>query len=155
MSKISSSIVEVCVFKKENSQVKYLLLHRTADEKVYPNLWQFITGSIEGNEKAKEAAIRELAEETGLKPESLWVVPYVLSFYNVEWDSVNLCPFFAVKVDSDSSIQISDEHDDFGWFSYDEAIQKLVWPSWREGLRIVNEYITRDRDSHTDIHRIF
>jgi dATP pyrophosphohydrolase len=155
MSKISSSIVELCVFKKESGKVKYLLLHRTVDEKVYPNLWQFITGSIEENEKAKDAAIRELAEETGLKPKSLWIVPYVLSFYNSEWDSVNLCPFFATEVHGDSLIQLSDEHDDFGWFSYEEAIQKLVWPSWREGLKIVNEYIIANKDIHSDIHQIF
>jgi dATP pyrophosphohydrolase len=154
MSKLSSSIIELSVFKIENNQTRYLLLHRTKEEKIYPNLWQFITGSIEGNEKAVEAALRELKEETGLKPKSLWVVPFVLSFYNAEWDSVNLCPFFAAEVDGKDIIHLSDEHDDFGWFSYDEAIKKLVWPSWKEGLRIVNDYIVRQGDS-AELHKIF
>ena len=122
MSLITCNLIELCVFKKESGQPRYLLLHRTKDEKIYPNLWQFITGSIEENEKAADAAVRELSEETGLKPKSIWVVPYVLSFYNADWDSVNLCPFFAAEIQDSRSVQISDEHDDFGWFTYDEAI---------------------------------
>ena len=154
MSNLNSSIIELSVFKIENNQPRYLLLHRTKEEKIYPNIWQFITGSIEGNEKAVDAALRELSEETGLKPKSLWVIPYVLSFYNADWDSMNLCPFFAAEVEGRDTIRLSDEHDDFGWFSYDEAVRKLVWPSWKEGLRIVNEYIV-DQGEAANLHRVF
>lgn len=154
MSHITCNIIELCIFKKENGQPRYLLLHRTKDENIYPNIWQFITGSIEENEKAADAAVRELLEETGLKPKSLWVVPYVLSFYNADWDSVNLCPFFAAEIQDSRSVQISDEHDDFGWFTYDEAIHKLELPIWKEGLRIVNEYIVLSGEG-ANLHRIF
>jgi 8-oxo-dGTP pyrophosphatase MutT (NUDIX family) len=154
MSILSSSIIELCAFKIENGQPLYLLLHRTKDEGVYPNIWQFITGSIEKNEKAADAALRELSEETGLKPKSFWVVPYILSFYNAEWDSVNLCPFFATEISIGSSVVLSNEHDHFGWFTYDDAIAKLVWPSWKEGLRIVHEYIA-GLPNTANMHRIF
>ncbi|MBI5475805.1 MAG: NUDIX pyrophosphatase [Ignavibacteriales bacterium] len=154
MSIISSSIVELCVFKIENNKAYFLLLHRTKEEKVYPDLWQFVTGSIEKNEKAADAALRELKEETGLLAKSFWVVPYVLSFYNAEWDSVNLCPFFAAEVDQSAAITLSDEHDDYVWFEYDAAIDQLVWPSWKEGLRIVHEFIINQSKSG-NMHKLF
>lgn len=154
MALISCNLIELCVFKRENDQPRYLLLHRTKEEKIYPNLWQFITGSIEGDEKAADAAVRELMEETGLKPTSLWIVPIVLSFYHADSDSVNLCPFFAAEIQERKSVKISDEHDDFGWFVYDEAISKLELPEWKKGLKIAHDYIACAGEA-ANLHRLF
>ena len=154
MSRVVGNLIELCVFKKEKGIPFFLLLHRTKDEKLYPNIWQFITGSIEDNENAVDASLRELAEETGLKAKSLWVVPYVISFYDAGWDSINLCPFFAAEVQADDSVRISDEHDDFGWYTYEEAIEKLPWPDWKEGLRIVHQYILADGET-AGTHKLF
>jgi dATP pyrophosphohydrolase len=42
---------------------EFLMLRRTRP----PNFWQSVTGSLRGGEGAHAAALRELAEETGLK----------------------------------------------------------------------------------------
>ncbi len=141
MAMIACKIVEVCVFKMVRRKPLFLLLHRAKDEKIYPDIWQFISGSIESNEKAADAATRELSEETGLSPKSFWVVPFINSFYDPGWDAVNLSPLFAAEVDKDSTPQLSAEHCEFGWYAYDEAMKMLVWPGQREGMRIVKEYI--------------
>ena len=143
MAQIVCKIIEVCVFKFENGRPWYLLLHRAKDEKLYPNLWQCVTGSIEGDEKAVEAAYRELMEETGMTPKAFWVVPFVNSFYDPEWDAVNLSPIFAAQVELGTNPVLSAEHFEFGWFSYEDALRKLVWPGQREGLRVVHDYIVR------------
>lgn len=143
MPLIAGKIVEVCVFKFEKDRPWYLLLHRSMSEKIYPNIWQFVSGSIEGDEKAVDAAYRELHEETGMTPKAFWVVPFVNSFYDPEWDSVNLSPMFAAQVETGSTPFLSEEHYEFGWFSYEDALRKLVWPGQREGMRIVQEYIVR------------
>ena len=141
MPLIAGKIIEVCVFKFEKDRAWYLLLHRSKDEKIYPNLWQFVSGSIEGDEKAVDAAYRELLEETGMNPKAFWVVPFVNSFYDPEWDSINLSPMFAAQVEIGDAPKLSHEHFEFEWFSYADAARKLVWPGQREGLRIVHEYI--------------
>lgn len=154
MPVLESKLIEVCVFKKEIKHPLYLLLHRAGGEKIYPNIWQFITGSIEDKERAVDAAIREVIEETGIKPTAIWVVPCVLSFYDANSDTINVCPFFAAEVNENISVQLSSEHDNFGWFTYDEAIHRLELPSWKEGLRIVNEYIVLSGEG-ANLQRIF
>ena len=141
MPAVKSEMIEVCIFRFINNQPEYLLLKRREDEKVYPGIWQYITGYIEDKEKAVEGAIREMREETGFQPVCFWIVPFVNSFYDAADDSLYLVPLFAAQVESGLSPHLSVEHTEYQWHSYREAFRKLVWPGQREGLRIVHEYI--------------
>ena len=143
MSQVACRIVEVCVFKFRQDKPLYLLLHRSKDEKIYPRIWQLISGSIEDGEKAYEAAFRELQEETGLRPLRFWVVPFANTFYDPDHDAVNVSPMFAAQVDEMSNPTLSREHEESGWFPVDEALAMLVWPGQRGGLQIVHQYITQ------------
>ncbi len=118
-----------------------MLLQRAANENIYPGVWQIISGSIDGSEKAFEAALRELKEETGFVPSQFWVVPYVNMFYDHKYDAVNLSPFFAAQVLPDAEPALSDEHQLHEWLPYDAALRRLVWPGQRAGLEIVQRYI--------------
>ena len=144
MSAIVARIVEVCVFRIDIAGPEYLLLKRSNDDKIYPGIWQWITGSMRDTESAAKAAVRELLEETGLKPRRLWVVPHVNSFYVEADDAVHLSPLFAVEVSSKDEPRISAEHERHEWCRFDQAREKLVWPGQRRGLEIVHEYIARE-----------
>ena len=96
-----------------------------------------------GHNIARDAALRELLEETGLKPSAFWVVPYLSTFYEHRSDAVHLCPMFAAQVRVGAQPALSSEHDAFEWCDADRAAKLLVWPGQREGLRIVHEYIVR------------
>lgn len=147
MPLIQSRIVEVCVFKFEGNRSRYLILHRSKDEKIFPNIWQFISGSIEEGEKAVDAALRELREETRLHPKAFWNVPFANSFYDHVYDVLNVSPLFAAQVDPGSEPLISSEHFEYGWFEFDEARRKLVWPGQRAGLQIVHEYVIKGEEA--------
>ena len=138
---IACKIIEVCIFKFERDQPWYLLLHRSKDEKIYPGIWQFVSGSIEGNESAVDAALRELSEETGISPKAFWVVPHVNMFYDPGYDAVNLSPLFAAQVEGGAEPILSAEHRTHEWMCYDEARRLLVWPGQRAGLDVVQTFI--------------
>ena len=154
MTGIVCRIVEVCIFRFLNDRPEYLVLRRSPDETVYPNLWQFVGGSIDDGERALDAALRELKEETGFVPTRFWVVPYANTFYDHFFDSVNVSPVFAAQVSPGKDPVLSLEHSAFEWLSYANARNCLVWPGQRLGLDIVNEYILGGKKAGilTEIH---
>jgi len=154
LSSFATQFVEVCIFKREQSTVKYLLLQRSSSEKLFPNIWQIITAKIEPNETAVQTAQREIEEETKLKPSALWNVPYVNTFYHLKSDTVNFIPFFCAEVDANALLQISQEHQAFGWFTLNEVKEKIVWPGQIRGVEIVHEFIAGKKEAEK-LSRIF
>ena len=138
---IASTIVEVCVFRFRKDAPEFLLLQRSPDEKIYPGLWQLVGGSIDDDEKAYRAALRELKEETGFVPMLFWVVPHVSSFYDPAYDSMNLTACFAAQVEPDSEPVLSGEHQRYEWLRFESARQRLVWPGQRQALLVVHDYV--------------
>lgn len=144
---IASNSIEVCVFSFVHDQPLYLLLRRAKEETLYPDLWQMISGSIEEGESASDAALRELREETGFTPTRFWVAPHVSMFYDAIGNVTNLSPLFAAQVAAGSAPKLSSEHQAYGWYSFDDAWRKLVWPGQKEGIRIVHEYIVKGTEA--------
>lgn len=138
--KIKSDLVEVHLFRIENNELQFLLLKRSA-HKIYPRLWQMVSGHIKKGETAVQTALRELQEETGLKPFRLWVAPNVNSFYSHDDDSITMIPVFAVQVKNDKVI-ISDEHSEFKWVNSKEVKIFLAWEGQRRSVDIIKEYFT-------------
>ncbi len=151
--KIIDDIIEAHVFRIIDGRLNFLLLKRAATEEVYPGLWQPITGRMHEGEKAWEAAIREIKEETGLSPESFWVVPNVNSFYNPVKDTASLIPVFAAKVAEDAEVVLSAEHDDYMWTTLEEALPLLAWPGQRRSADIIDRY-TRDEKFYFDLVKL-
>ncbi|MBS1903706.1 MAG: NUDIX pyrophosphatase [Bacteroidetes bacterium] len=134
-------MIQLHIARRLGGRTEYLVLHRSADEPVYPNCWQVVTGGIDPGETAVDAALREMLEETGLRPETMWAVPYVASFYSVKRDQVLNVPVFLALVDPDYDVILSEEHQAFEWLPLDAAIERLIFPTHKEGTTYVHTYI--------------
>ncbi|MGB2869212.1 MAG: NUDIX pyrophosphatase [Bacteroidota bacterium] len=141
MPSIASEIVEVCIFRLVRNEAQYLLLKRSAEDKLYPGTWQIVTGMIEGGEQSVEAALREVQEETGLRLKRFWTAPTVASFYDPTHDRIQLIPMFAAEIAPGQEPKLSSEHQEHAWLSLEQARERLVWPSQRKALNIVQKYI--------------
>ena len=145
MAELSIGMIQAYVYRREQGgDHQDLLLRRSPGERLYPGMWQMVTGRIEEGESALDTARREIREESGIVAERLVVVPYVASFYFVPDDAVHHVPVFACEAIGTEDVRLSSEHDAFDWLEYDEAWQRLVFPGHREGLRILREYLLLD-----------
>lgn len=141
MPKIEFNYIELHVF---NTATKKFLLLKRAPHKIYPATWQMITASCETGETTKQTASRELFEETGLKAEKLFSVPHVNTFYFDINDSICLSPVFLAYVSAES-VNISDEHTEYKWATYDEAVQQIHWPDQIESLNVIWRYLNDEK----------
>ena len=141
---ITVRIVDAYVFREVENKVQFLLLKR-AGTKIYEHLWQGVAGKIESGESASQAALRELDEETGLKPKRMFIADHVSKFYEEIGDRINLVPVFGIEVESEE-VRLSDEHTEFRWMDVDEAEQTLVWNGQKEGIRTVYEMLKSNDD---------
>ena len=118
---------------------RVLLLHRKPER---GNFWQPITGSIEDGETPMQTAEREIVEETGnrAEPEELGLQQsFMIESQYLE--ARHPAPIiaseigYAARLDGGVAIHMdNDEHDDFGWFSFAEAYEKIRWTDDREAL---------------------
>lgn len=141
MASVISNIVEVCVFRFHDSHPEYLTLKRSMDDTLYPGIWQIVTGTIHDGEKAFDAALREVEEETGLKPVGFWVVPHSNVFYDRAADAMHVSPMFAVQVGPEAEPRLSSEHSASVWLTSTDAQRRLVWPGQRRGIETVEQII--------------
>lgn len=132
---ISAGIV---TYYESHGKIEYLLLHYPAGH------WDFPKGKLEKGESNQEAAVRELAEETGIKEVS--IIPGFeesFSYFFADYDgqrahkTVN---YFIGKV-KDKKVTLSFEHQGYTWLPYEAALEKLTYENAKELLEKVQKFL--------------
>lgn len=127
---------------------RVLLLHRRPER---GNFWQPVTGTIEDGEAPVATARREIIEETG-RPAEPHDLGLAQSFMiESQYLAAKLGePVIASEIAFDASLDAKvpirldqAEHDDYGWFTFHEAYERIRWSDDREAL----EYLQRTAQS--------
>jgi 8-oxo-dGTP pyrophosphatase MutT (NUDIX family) len=132
-------LVACWLFRLAPDGIEILLIRRAAG-RPYAGLWQCVTGRLEPGERITAAALREVEEETGLRPDDLEVVfetELVNLFHEVLVDALMVEAVFAARVRPEATVTLSDEHDDQRWLAPAEAAQMVTWPAYERSIEAV------------------
>lgn len=111
---------------------KFLLLKRSQERNVHPGKWDFPSGAIEEKESPRNAALRELEEETGLRGTMLKSgEPFTVEAE----DGVFRVHPFLVKVDGEP--ELSREHEEYRWIDPEDLKKYDTVEGLREDLERV------------------
>ena len=134
---ITPHCISAYVVRQAPEGPRYLLIRRCG--KYLPGTWQMVTGGIEEGETASQAALREIQEETGLVPQSLYSADVVETFYMKSLDKITFVPVFVAFVEQMEVSLSPKEHDAYEWLSLEEAKDRLVWAEQRRVICQVHE----------------
>ncbi len=142
MIPISCTQVEVHVFRRRGKRLETLLIRRSP-ERSLAGVWQPVTGGIERGESAMQAAVREVREETGLRPIRWWALEQPASFYDIAADHVRIVPVFVAEVAWTDPVHLSHEHDRYAFMSLERARRTVLWATQRQAIdALVDEVLS-------------
>lgn len=110
---------------------KFLILQRSEERDIHPGKWDFPSGEVE-EEEPKNAALRELNEETDLKGT---VLRSGDSFHVETSDGEFQVHPFLVK--ASGKVELSKEHSDFEWIDTEELEEFDTVKGLKKDLRKV------------------
>lgn len=126
------------VFRKENGTILYLFL----DYKFKSEYLGFPRGSIEQGESEKQAARREVKEETGLETEFVEGFREVIHwFYRRDGDTVSKNVILFLAQAKSDQVKVSEEHVGYKWLTFEEAIDQLKFENPRRVMRKAQDFL--------------
>ena len=136
------------LYKEKDNKILYAIFYRSS----HP-IWQFVSGGGEDNETTLETVVREIMEETSIvvdkkeieQLDSKTTIPVINITGEYTWGkNVYVIPeyTFAIKL-KNCNIKLSNEHKEYKWVEYDEAIKKLKYDSNKTALWELNERLKR------------
>ncbi len=129
----------VIIYRQLKTGREYLLLNYPGGHIDFPK------GHLEKDETEREAAYRELKEETGLS-DIIWMEGFrekihYTYFHAGEKMSKDVIFFLAKTMQK--KITISFEHKGFLWLPYDEALAKVTFENARNMLQKAERYLKK------------
>ncbi len=127
---VRCTMVSVVVVRGTAAAARVLLLQRAGA--YLSGAWSYVAGHLEPGETGWQCARRELAEETTLVPLALYSADHCEQFYDADQDCLQLVPAFVAMVADDAAVGLNEEHRQFVWLDFDEAIARLPFGGQRE-----------------------
>lgn len=134
--------IAVVLLKRVEYEYRVLLLKRATS--TLRGAWCYIGGSIEEGETAWQSALREIHEETGISTVTLYVSNKFDQFYSTIEDYIYVAPVFVAYVDDQQEVILNNEHSEYRWLTFDEAIEIVTLPGTDEVLKFVEKHFVRN-----------
>ncbi|MFQ5951549.1 MAG: bis(5'-nucleosyl)-tetraphosphatase [Candidatus Geothermarchaeales archaeon] len=126
------------VYRMEDGQPTYLLLKNINRRRHPPSVWwEFPKGAVEKGEDVLDALKREVEEETALRELELKGHLGSIKYYfkRANGTLVSKAVTYHLVKALGGQVQISDEHEDFAWLSYEDAISRLKFKNHKKVLK--------------------
>ncbi len=123
----------------EGRTFEYLLLHSSRW-----NYWGFPKGWVE-NEDLIETALREVIEETGLRPELVPGFHEIVEYTYVDNERIHKRVHYFLGRARSKEVALSEEHDDYRWATFEEARALLTYGTDKRVLEKANEFLLKIR----------
>ncbi len=139
MTKSLPIIIQNIVYRKYGNTFEVLLLKRN---EVRGGFWNVVNGTLELNESIIECQKRELIEEAGIQN----VVHWSNEIYRFNFpykDYVIVVIVFTAEVPENQTVVINDEHTEYRWVNFDEALNMLQFDDDKNGLKICQEKLIK------------
>ncbi|MFA6066269.1 MAG: NUDIX domain-containing protein [Candidatus Babeliaceae bacterium] len=127
----------------ETHVIEYLILHYNAGH------WDFPKGKIEANETPRQAAVREVKEETGLQVVLDDVFEQSLTYLFKDKEGVTInktVTLYLAKVDTEV-VTLSSEHIYYKWLIFEDALKLLSFQNARQIIQMADRYIHANKSS--------
>ena len=138
---INETSAGIVFFLSVSSENQFLLLN-------YPQKhWDFVKGKIEKNEQVRETARREAEEETGITDYKFidGFEEYIEYDFRFKSEVIHKkVIFFLAKTDT-KTIRLSNEHLDYIWLGYNDALKKITHENAKNVLTKANKFLLNAR----------
>jgi 8-oxo-dGTP pyrophosphatase MutT (NUDIX family) len=137
---VRPDLVACWLFRLDPGGAPEILLIRRSASRLYPGLWQCVTGRLEAGERIVEGALREVAEEVGLAGadlEEVFETDLINWFHEASLDAVLAEAVFAARVRPDAEIVLSHEHDEARWLAPADAKALVTWAAYERAIDTV------------------
>jgi 8-oxo-dGTP pyrophosphatase MutT (NUDIX family) len=111
------AVAALIVRRDDTGTARVLALRRAADNRAGPGLWETLSGRVEQGEEPRDAVLREIDEECGLKV-ALDSRPY--ESYAATRRGLPMIVILYRAHHLDGEVVLSAEHDAYAWLSVDE-----------------------------------
>lgn len=146
---LRSDIVDVYVFRRGaiapdlSDGFEFLQLRRVGN--TLPGTWQPVMGHVENGETAADAAVRELAEETGISPNhglvNLWQLESVNTYFLASDDVIMMSPGFAAEISSNADLVIDEAHNAVRWIQPSQIDRQFLWPGQHRAIVEIQRFL--------------
>jgi len=126
------------VYRGTDASRRYLLLQNSGR-------WDFPKGRVEPGESELQTVRREVAEETGIT--DLTIVPgfrkVIEYFYRRDGKNVHKQVVYLLAATDHETVKISFEHQGYGWFPYQEALQRASYNNSKITLGEAERFVAK------------